>query len=76
MSGTGKELLERKEVRAAYLEGEYGLNNLFIGVPIKLGVNGVEEIIEVKLTDEEKKALAHSAGAVQTLVDDMNRLGS
>ena len=61
---------------AAYLEGEYGINNLFIGVPIKLGVNGVEEIIEVQLTDEERKALNHSADAVQTLVDDMRRLGN
>ncbi|MFC1825750.1 malate dehydrogenase [Thermodesulfobacteriota bacterium] len=61
---------------AAYLEGEYGINNLYIGVPIKLGVNGVEEIIEVQLSDEEKKALNNSAGAVQTLVDDMKRLGN
>lgn len=59
---------------AVYLEGEYGINNLFIGVPVKLGEKGVEEIIEIKLTDEEKKALDHSASAVQELVEDMARL--
>jgi len=59
---------------AAYLEGEYGINNLFIGVPVKLGANGVEEIIQIKLTDDEKKALHNSADAVKTLVDDMKRL--
>ena len=58
-----------------YLEGEYGINNLFIGVPVKLGAKGVEEIIEIRLTEEEKKALHASAAAVQRLVDDMKRLG-
>jgi malate dehydrogenase len=58
-----------------YLEGEYGINNLFIGVPVKLGQKGVEEIIKVRLTDEEAKALHASAAAVQGLVDDMKRLG-
>jgi malate dehydrogenase len=60
---------------AAYLEGEYGINNLFIGVPVKLGENGIEEIIEIELTDEEKKALNHSANEVRKLIDDMERLG-
>jgi len=60
---------------AAYLEGEYGINNLFIGVPVKLGENGVEEIIEIELTDEEKEALNHSADEVRKLIDDMERLG-
>ncbi len=59
---------------AAYLEGEYGIHNLFMGVPVKLGANGVEEIMEIKLTDEEEKALHNSAAAVQGLVDDMKRL--
>jgi malate dehydrogenase len=59
---------------AAYLEGEYGINNLFIGVPVKLGASGVEEIMEIKLTDEEEKALHNSAAAVQGLVEDMKRL--
>ena len=59
---------------AAYLEGEYQISNLFIGVPIKLGANGVEEVVEVKLSDQEKEALHSSAAAVQDLVDDMKRL--
>jgi malate dehydrogenase len=59
---------------AAYLEGEYGINNLFMGVPIKLGANGVEDIMEINLTDEEKKSLKNSAAAVQGLVDDLKRL--
>lgn len=59
---------------AAYLTGEYGIHDLFIGVPVKLGENGAEEIIEIKLTDEEKKALDHSADAVRKLVEDMKRL--
>ncbi len=58
-----------------YLQGEYGINNLFIGVPVKLGSAGVEEIVEIKLTDEENKALQRSAQAVQGLVDDLKRLG-
>jgi malate dehydrogenase len=58
-----------------HLEGEYGINNLFIGVPVKLGAKGVEEIIKIRLMEEEKKALHASAAAVQRLVDDMKRLG-
>lgn len=60
---------------AAYLQGEYGIRDLFIGVPVKLGEMGVEEIIQIKLTGEEEKALHQSAAAVQKLVDDMKRLG-
>ncbi len=60
---------------AAYLEGEYGLNDLFIGVPVKLGANGVEEVIEIKLTEEEQAALAKSADAVQELKDLLKKLG-
>lgn len=59
---------------AAYLEGEYGINNLFIGVPVKLGETGIEEVIEIELTNEEKAALDNSAAAVQGLVDDIKRL--
>jgi len=58
-----------------YLQGEYGIHNLFIGVPVKLGSAGVEQIIEIKLTDEENEALQKSAQAVQGLVDDLKRLG-
>jgi malate dehydrogenase len=61
---------------AAMLSGEYGIDDLFIGVPVKLGKNGIEEIIEIKLTDEESQALKRSASAVQTLVDDMKRLST
>jgi malate dehydrogenase len=53
---------------AAYLEGEYGLQGLFVGVPCKLGTRGIEQIIEIKLTPEEKTALEKSAGAVKELV--------
>jgi malate dehydrogenase len=59
---------------AVYLEGEYGINDLFIGVPVKLGANGVEEIIEINLTGEEKAALEHSANAVQELKDFLKTL--
>jgi malate dehydrogenase len=59
---------------AAYLEGEYGIKNLFIGVPVKLGSEGVEQIIEIRLNDDEKKALQSSAEAVRKLVEDMKRL--
>jgi len=58
-----------------YLEGEYGINKLFIGVPVKLGKQGVEEIIEIQLTAQENEALQKSAQAVQGLVDDLKRLG-
>jgi malate dehydrogenase len=60
---------------AAFLEGEYGINDLFIGVPVKLGENGIEEIIEIKLTNEETESLNRSADAVRQLVEDMKRLG-
>ena len=59
---------------AAYLEGEYGIQDLYMGVPVKLGVNGAEEIIEIKLTDEEKAALENSANAVQGLKDVLKTL--
>ena len=50
---------------AAWLEGEYGMSGLFLGVPCKLGRNGLEKIIEVSLTDDERAALAKSAEAVK-----------
>jgi malate dehydrogenase len=53
---------------AAYLEGEYGIKGLFVGVPAKLGENGIEQIIEIKLTPEENAALQKSAAAVRELV--------
>lgn len=59
---------------AAYLEGEYGIKDLFIGVPVKLGSQGAEEIIEIELTAEENGALQHSAAAVQELKDVLAKL--
>ena len=53
---------------AAYLEGEYGLKGLYVGVPCKLGARGIEQIIEIKLTVDERAALDKSAGAVKELV--------
>jgi malate dehydrogenase len=51
------------------LEGEYGLKDIFVGVPVKLGKNGVEEVIEVKLTDDEMALLHASAKAVKNVMD-------
>jgi malate dehydrogenase len=53
---------------AAYLEGEYGINGLYVGVPVKLGARGVEQILEIKLTSEENAALQKSAASVRELV--------
>ncbi len=61
---------DRKKILpcTAYLEGEYGINGLFIGVPVKLGARGIEEIIQIKLTAEEQAALQRSADSVKELV--------
>lgn len=69
-------LLDRKRVvpTSVLLQGEYGIDGLYVGVPVKLGSNGVEQIIEISLTDEEQAALRSSADAVQGLVDAMERL--
>ena len=55
---------------SAYLEGQYGLNDVFVGVPVVLGAGGVEKIVEVELSVEEKEALAKSASDVKTGIDD------
>ncbi|NIP16479.1 MAG: malate dehydrogenase, partial [Pseudomonadales bacterium] len=57
---------------AAYLEGEYGINGLFVGVPVKLGARGIEQVVEIKLLPEEKAALEKSAAAVRELVQIIN----
>ena len=64
-------LKDKKKVLpcAALLEGEYGIDGIFVGVPTKLGAAGIEKIYELDLTDDEKAALAHSADAVHELVD-------
>ena len=59
---------------AAYLTGEYGINDLFIGVPVKLGKGGIEQVIEIKLTAEEDAALKKSAEAVKGLLEAMKKL--
>jgi malate dehydrogenase len=61
---------DRKKILpcSAYLEGEYGIHGLFVGVPVKLGARGIEQIIEIKLTPEELAALRRSADAVKELV--------
>jgi malate dehydrogenase len=54
---------------SVFLQGEYGINDLFVGVPVKLGARGVEQIVEITLTDQERAALHKSAGSVKELVD-------
>jgi len=54
---------------SVFLQGEYGIRDLFVGVPVKLGVRGLEQIIEIKLTADEAAALKKSAGAVKELVE-------
>ncbi|MBF8267663.1 MAG: malate dehydrogenase, NAD-dependent [Dehalococcoidia bacterium] len=67
-------ILDKKRVLpcAAYLQGEYGIDGLFIGVPVKLGAGGIEEIIQVRLSSAEKAALNKSAAAVKELADVMH----
>ncbi len=60
---------------SAYLEGEYGVNGLYIGVPAVLGKDGVEKIIEMDLTDAEKEAFKNSAAAVQKTTDEVLAMG-
>lgn len=64
-------ILDQKRIFpvCAYLEGEFGLNNIYVGVPVKLGKNGIEEIIEIKLNDDEKALLASSAVAVKDVMN-------
>jgi malate dehydrogenase len=64
-------LKDKKKVLpcAAFLEGEYGINGLFVGVPVKLGKNGIEKIYEIKLDSSEQAALNKSASAVRELIE-------
>jgi malate dehydrogenase len=66
-------LLDKKMIMpcAAYLQGEYGIDGLFVGVPVKLGATGMEEIIEIELSGEEQALLQKSASAVKELVEVM-----
>ena len=56
---------------AAYCNGKYGVNGIFVGVPVKLGSSGVEEIIEIELNAEEKKAFDNSVSAIRKLVEEI-----
>ena len=71
-------LLDKKRILpcSAYLDGEYGIKGLFAGVPVKLGAGGVEEILEIKLTEDEQAALSRSAENVRELVEIMHKSGA
>ena len=56
---------------AVYLQGEYGVDGLFVGVPVVLGAGGMQRVIEIDLTDDENAAFQKSAGAVRELVDKL-----
>ncbi len=66
-------LLDKKMIMpcAVYLQGEYGINGLFVGVPVKLGAKGLEQIVEIELTEGERTLLQKSAHAVKELVEVM-----
>ena len=68
-------LLDKKRILpcCVYLEGEFGVNGLCVGVPARLGAGGMEGVVEIRLTDDEKAALSHSAASVQELVDVMHK---
>jgi malate dehydrogenase len=70
-------LKDRKKILpcSVLLEGEYGIRGLFVGVPVKLGRGGVEEILTLPLTDPERADLLRSAASVRELVDILSRLG-
>jgi malate dehydrogenase len=71
-------LLDKRRILpcSVHLEGEYGIDGLFVGVPVKLGDGGVRQVIELALTDDELSALKRSAVAVQDLVQTMDRLAA
>lgn len=67
-------LLDKRRILpcTAYLEGEYGWNNIFLGVPVELGALGIDKIIELNLTPEEKKALDASAADVKVMIEEVD----
>jgi malate dehydrogenase len=69
-------LKDKKQILpcAAYLEGEYGLNGIYFGVPVKLGRSGVEQVIEIELTPDEQAALNRSADAVRRTIAELKAL--
>ncbi len=68
-------IFDKKRVltAAAYLEGEYGINGYYLGVPIIIGAGGVEKVVEVKLTDEERALLENSLNAVKAAVEEVDK---
>ena len=68
---------DQKRVLAScvYLDGEYGVNGYYVGVPVVLGANGSEKVLEITLDEEEQAAFDHSVNAVTTLIADMEKLG-
>ena len=71
-------LLDRKRILpcCAYLDGEYGIKGLYVGVPVKLGAGGLEQIIEITLTEDERAALNKSAANTREMVEVMHNAGS
>jgi malate dehydrogenase len=69
-------MLDKKEVLpcAAYLEGEYGVNGFYAGVPVIIGAGGVEKIVQIELTADEKQAFESSVGHVRELVEAMDKV--
>ncbi len=69
-------LNDRNEILpcAALLEGQYGIDGLFVGVPVKLGRAGITQIVEIELTESERSAFDHSADSVRELVDVMAKM--
>lgn len=68
---------ERSETNfpcCAWLQGQYGLKNIYLGVPVKLGKNGIEEIIELKLNEDEMKLLHASAKSVKEVMDVLDNM--
>jgi len=59
---------------AAYLTGQYGINDLYVGVPVVIGAGGIERIVEIKMNATEKAAFDKSCGAVRELVDAAKKL--
>ena len=67
---------DRQEILpcAAYLQGQYGIDGLFVGVPVRLGRRGVEQVMEIELTADERAALEASAAAVRELVQALDAI--
>lgn len=70
-------VLDKKQILACatFLQGEYGITNTVISVPVKLGANGIEDVVELELSEEEKSALTGSAEAVKELIKSMSSVG-